>query len=473
MWSAGRESRPTLRNVGCAQTKRRSRAALHKKRFPQRAFPSAPSVPLRSEAGGLARVIRDRPTVVPMKIDLDKQRALLLFYLLKESDKIVREMEYDSWPRRREMSTGQQSGRPRRHMSSSSSARDFIPPSTVGRGKAISLATTPVDDVWRGEFACVRFGDSRDFYNEWPSPTVIISDGGYGVLGFEGDTSDHIELPAWYEPHVKCWAAQSTANTTLWFWNSEIGWASVHPVLEKYGWRYVNCNIWNKGKAHIAGNVNTTKIRRFPVVTEVCVQYVLEARIGGMSLREWLLLEWKRSGLPLKEANKACGVADAAVRKYLDQGHLWYFPPQEMFLRLQEYANKNGHAEGRPYFSIDGKQPLSGKHWASFRAKFRCPHAVTNVWDRNPLSGKERFRIDGLNGKAVHLNQKPLDLMMMIIEASSDADDVVWEPFGGLFTACVAAGRLKRWAFGAEIDPTYFQFGVSRLKREASQHPLF
>ncbi len=302
---------------------------------------------------------------------------------------------------------------------------------------------------------------------------MIISDGGYGVLGFEGDTSDHLGLPSWYEPHVKAWAEQSTPSTTLWFWNSEIGWASVHPVLEKYGWRYVNCNIWNKGKAHIAGNVNTTKIRRFPVVTEVCVQYVLEARIDGTPLKEWLLNEWKRSGLPLREANKACGVADAAVRKYLDKGHLWYFPPAEMFVHLQEYANRNGRLEGRPYFSIDGKNPVSVQQWAAMRSKFHCPHGVTNVWDRNPLGGKERVRINGDNGRAVHLNQKPLDLMMMIIEASSDPGDVVWEPFGGLFTACLAAGRLKRRAFGAEIDSTYFQYGVSRLEGEAQQHPLF
>jgi site-specific DNA-methyltransferase (adenine-specific) len=107
------------------------------------------------------------------------------------------------------------------------------------------------------------------------------------------------------------------------------------------------------------------------------------------------------------------------------------------------------------------------------RAKFKCPHGVTNVWDRNPVSGKERIRINGANGKAVHLNQKPLDLMMMIIEASSDPGDVVWEPFGGLFTGAVAARQLKRRAFACEIDATYFQFGVARLKEEVRQHKLY
>jgi site-specific DNA-methyltransferase (adenine-specific) len=246
----------------------------------------------------------------------------------------------------------------------------------------------------------------------------------------------------------------------------------VHPVLEKYGWRYVNCNIWNKGKGHIAGNVNTGKIRRFPVVTEVCVQYEFEARINGHSLKEWLLREWKRSGLPLRRANDACGVADVATRKYFDQGHLWYFPPPEMLVRLQQYANQHGDPSGRPYFSLDGIGQTKTEEWALMRSKFRCPHGFTNVWDRNALHGRERENVGSLDGRAVHLNQKPLDLLGMIIAASSDPGDVVWEPFGGLFSATIAARRLGRRSFGAEIDPTYFHFGLQRLKREASQGAL-
>lgn len=343
--------------------------------------------------------------------------------------------------------------------------------STVGRGKAV-VRTTPLEfEEWSDDLVSVRLANSLDCYHAWAAPTVIVSDGGYGVLGFEGDTSDHLDLPEWYEPHVKAWAERATPATTLWFWNSEIGWAAVHPVLEKYGWRYVNANIWDKGLGHIAGNVNTTLIRRFPVVTEVCVQYVFEARINGLPLKKWLLSEWKRSGLPLRAANTACGVADAAVRKYLDQGHLWYFPPPEKFAALADYANKHGDASGRPYFSRDGQRPMSAEEWLLMRSRFRCPHGVTNVWSRNALRGEERVVTE--SGKAVHLNQKPLDLMRRIIEASSDPGDVVWEPFGGLFSVCLAASSRDRRAFGAEIDPTYFYYGTQRLIQSARQHQLF
>lgn len=343
------------------------------------------------------------------------------------------------------------------------------PTSTVGRGKTVKLLDAPASSIYQDETVHLSLGNSLESYEQWPSPTVIVSDGAYGVLGFEGDTSDHLGIPDWYDAHVKAWSEKATGQTTLWFWNSEIGWAAVHPVLEKYGWRYVNANVWNKGRAHIAGNVNTAKIRRFPVVSEVCVQYVFEPKIDDLTLQRWLYREWKRTGLAMRKANEACNVKDVAVRKYLDQGHLWYYPPPEMFEKMALYANTHGNPEGRPYFSENGIAPMTAKDWARYRSKFQCPMGYTNVWDRGALHGRERLKVPHLSSKAAHLNQKPLDLMRLIIEAASDPGDVVWEPFGGLFSASLAASQLGRRAFSSEIDPTYFQLGVSRFE---SQLPL-
>lgn len=319
----------------------------------------------------------------------------------------------------------------------------------------------PVSSVYVDDLVSLHHADSLSCYAGWPTPTTIVSDGAYGVLGFEGDTSDHLDVPAWYEPHVKAWSEAASAQTTLWFWNSEIGWAAAHPILEKYGFRYVNSNTWNKGVGHIAGNVNTQKIRRFPVVTEVCVQYVFEAQVGGRPLKRWLLDEWKRTGMPQRRANEACGVNNAATRKYFDQGHLWYFPPPQAMQQLSDFANRFGEPAGRPYFSLDGVHPVSHAEWANMRSKFDCPHGVTNVWERSAVRGDERVKVTG--GRAVHLNQKPLDLMTRIIASSSEVGDVVWEPFGGLFTASLAARQIQRRAYAAEIDATYYQYGVERI----------
>ena len=70
----------------------------------------------------------------------------------------------------------------------------------------------------------IHKGDAMDWYDVWPSPTVIISDGPYGLGSYPGDPPTHEGLAEWYKPHAKKWAERASAQTTLWFWNSEIGW---------------------------------------------------------------------------------------------------------------------------------------------------------------------------------------------------------------------------------------------------------
>lgn len=141
-----------------------------------------------------------------------------------------------------------------------------------------------------------------------------------------------------------------------------------------------------------------------------------------------------------------------------------------MFERLVSYANEHGVSEGKPYFSLDGNQSLTGQEWSKMRSKFRCPYGFTNVWERPALRGDERVKVS--SGKALHLNQKPLDLMKMIIESSSEENDVLWEPFGGLFSASLAARGISRKAYSCEIDSDYFYYGVQRFNQEVQRYSL-
>ena len=319
--------------------------------------------------------------------------------------------------------------------------------------------------------AVICFGRAEDHYAEWPAPICIIADGPYGVDGFPGDQPTPATLAEWYEPHVAAWSTRSTPSTTLWFWNTEAGWATVHPLLAAHGWEYRCCNIWDKGLGHIAGNANTRTLRKFPVVTEVCVHYVKAARfdVAGatLTMQQWLRHEWRRSGLPLKLANDACGVLNAATRKYLTPDHLWYYPPPKMFGKLVDYANAKGKAAGRPYFSADGKRPLTARQWARLRAKFKCAVGVTNVWREPQVGGAERIQgaRTGMRYKyrSLHGSQKPLKFIDRIVRVCTDAGDTVWEPFGGLCpgaVVCQATGRRYR---GAETNAEFYAAAVERL----------
>jgi hypothetical protein len=311
----------------------------------------------------------------------------------------------------------------------------------------------------------IHLGNALDYYADWPEPTAIISDGPYGLGSYPGDPETPLELPDAYRPHIEAWSRHSTPLTTLWFWNSELGWATVHPLLIENGWEFRNCHIWDKGISHIAGNSNTKTLRKFPVVTEVCVQYVRKVTFSAgdqkLSMQDWLRYEWARTGLPFSKTNEACGVKNAATRKYFTKCHLWYFPPADAFAAFSEYANNHGNPNGRPYFSIDGKSALTADEWERMRAKFYCRNGVTNVWRENPVRGIERLKEQH---KCIHMNQKPLKLLGLCIEASSDKGDMVWEPFGGLCSASIAAHKSKRRSCAAEIIPEFFEIACQRLE---------
>jgi len=317
----------------------------------------------------------------------------------------------------------------------------------------------------RRDGCTIYFGDALNLYDRWDKPTVIVSDGAYGLGSFPGDPPTCAGVADWYRPHIDAWTRHALASTTLWFWNSELGWATVHPLLVASGWEYRCCHVWDKGIGHIAGNANTKTLRKFPVVTEVCVQYVkrtyFEAQGMRMTMQEWLRHEWIRAGLPLWKTNLACGVKNAATRKYFTSDHLWYYPPPDAFAALVHYANAHGRPAGKPYFSLDGQRPLTGTEWATMRAKFTCSAGVTNVWRENAVRGIERLKDQS---QCIHMNQKPLRLLDLCIRASSEEGDVVWEPFGGLCSATLAAHRLKRRAFAAECVARFYEIAVQRLE---------
>lgn len=311
----------------------------------------------------------------------------------------------------------------------------------------------------------IEHADSLACYGRWPTPACIIADGPYGLGKFPGEPHTVAQLPEWYAPHVAAWSAHAGTDTTLWFWCSEVGWAMVHSVLELNGWQYEECCVWDKGLAHVAGNCNSKTIRGMPVVTEVAVRYTKRNLLrtpdsGTLALKEWVRHEWQRSGLPMNQANRACGVANAATRKYLTQCHLWYFPPPEAIVQMADYCNRNGAQTDWPYFSLDGENPVDEASWARLRAKWNHSHGLTNVWQEPAVHGPERIK---LPSGYLHANQKPLALMRRQILASTDAGDVVWEPFGGLCSASMAALETGRRAFAAEVNADYFKVATARL----------
>ena len=84
-----------------------------------------------------------------------------------------------------------------------------------------------------------------------------------------------------------------------------------------------------------------------------------------------------------------------------------------------------------------------------------CP----DWWDISILNPNAKERVG-------YPTQKPLALLRRIVEASSDPGDVVFDPFCGCATACIAAEHGgRRWA-GIDISPKAAELVVERMGNE-------
>jgi site-specific DNA-methyltransferase (adenine-specific) len=89
-------------------------------------------------------------------------------------------------------------------------------------------------------------------------------------------------------------------------------------------------------------------------------------------------------------------------------------------------------------------------------------------WHIPICSGKERLK---LNGSKVHSTQKPEALLYRVILSSSNAGDVVLDPFFGTGTTGAVAKKLGRHWIGVEQDKRYIKVALERL--DSIQPELF
>jgi site-specific DNA-methyltransferase (adenine-specific) len=66
--------------------------------------------------------------------------------------------------------------------------------------------------------------------------------------------------------------------------------------------------------------------------------------------------------------------------------------------------------------------------------------------------------------KTEHICQLPVELVDIFIKASSNKNDIVFDPFMGSGTTAVSAKKNCRKYIGFEVSPTYYQIIQNRLK---------
>ena len=70
-----------------------------------------------------------------------------------------------------------------------------------------------------------------------------------------------------------------------------------------------------------------------------------------------------------------------------------------------------------------------------------------------------------INGKNLHDTEKPVELMKILIENSSDENDIILDPFMGIGSTGIASKELKRNFIGIELEEKYFKIAKERIEK--------
>ena len=84
---------------------------------------------------------------------------------------------------------------------------------------------------------------------------------------------------------------------------------------------------------------------------------------------------------------------------------------------------------------------------------------MRDVWDISYINSQSKERTG-------YPTQKPLALLHRIIKASSNENDVVFDPFCGCATTCIAAEQLNRQWIGIDVSIKAFELVKQRLTKE-------
>ena len=67
-------------------------------------------------------------------------------------------------------------------------------------------------------------------------------------------------------------------------------------------------------------------------------------------------------------------------------------------------------------------------------------------------------------GENIHDTEKPVDLCKILIENSSNPNEIVFDPFMGVGSCGIAAKQLGRKFIGIELDSSYYEIAKARIE---------
>ncbi len=216
---------------------------------------------------------------------------------------------------------------------------------------------------------------------------------------------------------------------------------------------YRNEIVW---KRSLNMNLSDKYARKFRNSKDVILFYVKEKSLSIFE-KQYLSMdeEWLRNNFSLLDENGERYRLNPVIGGRHQVGHSFYsykgYMP-EYGWKFKESTIAEFDREGNLVWSKNGKPRLKS-YMKDCKGK-----VVSDLWeDFTALASQTSERVD-------YSTQKPLALLKRIIQASSEEDDLILDPFCGSGTSLVAAKSLERSYIGIDINPKAIEISTMRLQ---------
>jgi len=110
------------------------------------------------------------------------------------------------------------------------------------------------------------------------------------------------------------------------------------------------------------------------------------------------------------------------------------------------------------------KNNCTPNRWYMKNAEFILMFRKGKARNINNLGSKTCIEVNNIIGKKLHPTEKPIDLLSILIDNSSNIGDVVLDPFMGTGSTALACKKLKRNFIVIEKDKKYYDIAVNRFE---------
>jgi len=172
------------------------------------------------------------------------------------------------------------------------------------------------------------------------------------------------------------------------------------------------------------------------------------------SLRQYFKELQEYIGLNIKRINLRLGHRKAEHCFYWKTTQ-WDLPTPETYQQLIDTFNIREWQEFREYEDLR-------REYEDLRYTHNLDRNHKNVW-----------RYPSKNTGLYHPTEKPMSIIVRIIDASSNKGDIILDPFLGSGTTAVASLNTGRFFIGIEREPKYVEIARKRLEQAQTQQRLF